>query len=203
VVPASGAQHVFINNGRLYQDVAVRSDGKYAVVNLPSATSSGLFLVDHDNGTINKFNTGSHFGDGPTGVVVGKDGHFYVSHLGTPMVIRVDKNTGAETVVTQGGHLQSPSGIAVSKDGHLLVSDFGADAVIHIEPTTGHQSVVAAGGKLKSPFDIAVEPSGSILVVDIVGDKLIRIDPKTGTQAVLAQGGLLSGIRCVEVFGGG
>jgi streptogramin lyase len=203
VVPASGAQHVFINNGRLYQDVAVRSDGKYAVVNLPSATSSGLFLVDHDNGTINKFNTGSHFGDGPTGVVVGKDGHFYVSHLGTPMVIRVDKTTGAETVVTQGGHLQSPSGIAVSKDGHLLVSDFGADAVIQIDPATGHQTVVAAGGKLKSPFDIAVEPSGSILVVDIVGDKLIRIDPKTGTQTVLAQGGLLSGIRCVEVFGGG
>jgi FtsP/CotA-like multicopper oxidase with cupredoxin domain/sugar lactone lactonase YvrE len=201
VVPASGAQHVILHNGWLFQDAAVRADGMYAVVNLPSATPSGLFLVDHDNGTITKFNTGTHFGDGPTGVVIGKDGHFYVSHLGTPMVLRVDKNTGAETVVSQGGHLISPSGIALSKDGHLLVVDFGADAVIHVDPANGHQHVISSGGHLKSPVDIAVDPNGRILVVDMAGDKLIRIEPTTGAQTVLAQGGLLAGIRSVEVFG--
>jgi FtsP/CotA-like multicopper oxidase with cupredoxin domain/sugar lactone lactonase YvrE len=202
VVPASGAQTVIVNDGRLYQDVAVRSDGKFAAINLPSAGPSGVFLIEHD-GTTTKFNTGTHFGDGPTGIVIGKDGHFYVSHLGTPMVIRVDKNSGAETVVAQGGKLQSPSGIARSSDGHLLVSDFGSDAVIHVDPANGNQSVVTQGGHLKSPFDIAVEPSGNILVVDLVGDKLIRIDHHTHVQTVLAQGGLLAGIRSVEVFGGG
>jgi streptogramin lyase len=202
VVPASGAQTVIVSDGRLYQDVAVRPDGKFAAINLPSAGPSGVFLIEHD-GTTTKFNTGTHFGDGPTGIVIGKDGHFYVSHLGTPMVIRVDKNSGAETVVAQGGKLQSPSGIALSKDGHLLVSDFGTDAVIHVNPANGHQSIVTQGGHLKSPFDIAVEPNGNIVVVDLVGDKLIRIDHATHVQTVLAQGGLLEGIRSVEVFGGG
>jgi streptogramin lyase len=202
VVPASGAQTVIVNDGRLYQDVAVLPNGKFAAINLPSAGPSGVFVIAHD-GTTTKFNTGTHFGDGPTGIVIGKDGHLYVSHLGTPMVIRVDKNSGAETVVAEGGLLHSPSGIALSKDGHLLVSDFGSDAVIHIDPGTGHQSLVTQGGLLKSPFDVAVEPNGNILVVDLVGDKLIRIDHGTHAQTVLVQGGLLAGIRSVEVFGGG
>jgi FtsP/CotA-like multicopper oxidase with cupredoxin domain len=201
VVPASGAQHVVLDEGWLCQDVAVRADGIYAVVNLPSAKPSGLYLVDHDAGTFTKFNTGTHFGDGPTGVVIGRDGHFYVSHLGTPMVLRVDKNTGAETVVSHGGHLVSPAGIAVTSDGHLLVVDFGSDKVVHIDPATGHQNVVSSGGQLKAPVDIAVDAHGKILVVDMVGDKLIRIEPASGAQTVIAQGGLLSGIRSVEVFG--
>lgn len=201
VVPASGAQHVLLANGWLFQDVAVRSDGKYAVVNLPSATPSGLFLVDHDDGSITKFNTGSHFGDGPTGVVIGRDGHFYVSHLGTPTVLRVDRNSGAESVVVQGGHLVSPGGIALSGDGHLLVVDFGSDKVVHLDPATGHQHVIASDGNLKAPVDIAVDAQGKILVVDLVGDKLVRIEPSTGQQTVLAHGGVLAGIRSVEVFG--
>jgi sugar lactone lactonase YvrE len=202
VVPASGAQHVVLSNGWLYQDVAVRPDGSYAVVNLPSATQSGLFRVDHDDSSITKMNTGTHFGDGPMGVVIGADGHYYVAELGARAVIRVDKNNGQETVVSQGGHFVSPSGIALSADGHLLVVDHGADKVIHVDPATGHQHVMASGGHLKAPVDIAVDAQGKILVADMSGDKLIRIEPSTGQQTVLAQGGLLTSIRSVEVFGG-
>jgi len=201
VVPASGAQHVVLNNGWLFQDVAVRPDGDYVVVNLPSATPSGLFRVADSDGAITKLNTGTHFGDGPMGVVIGKDGHYYVAELGARAVIRVDQNTGAETVVSQGGHFISPSGIALSSDGHLLVVDHGSDKVIHVDPATGHQHVISSGGQLQAPVDIAVDADGKILVVDLVGDKLIRIEPTTGVQAVIAQGGLLAGIRSVEVFG--
>lgn len=200
VVPASGAQHVILNNGWLLQDVAVLPDGGFAVVNLPSATSSGVFHVDHD-GNVDKINTGTHFGDGPMGIVLGKDGHLYVAELGARAVIRVDRNTGAETVVSQGGHFVSPSGIARSADGHLLVVDHGSDKVIHVDPVTGQQHLVSSGGHLQAPVDIAQDETGKALVVDMVGDKLIRIDPKTGTQTIVAQGGLLSGIRSVEVFG--
>jgi hypothetical protein len=200
VVPASGAQHVILNNGWLFQDVAVLPDGGFATVNLPSATRSGVFHVDHD-GEVKKINTGTHFGDGPTGIVLGKDGALYVSELGARAVIRVDPVSGAETVVSEGGHFVSPSGIARSGDGHLLVVDHGSDKVIHVDPATGHQHLISSGGHLQAPVDIAQEPDGKILVVDMVGDKLIRIDPKTGEQTVLAQGGLLGGIRSVEVFG--
>lgn len=200
VVPDSGAQHVVLNNGWLWQDVAVRPDGTYAAVNLPSATPSGLFRIDHD-GNVSKLNTGTHFGDGPMGVVIGKDGHYYVAELGARAVIRVDKTSGAETVVSQGGHFISPSGIALSADGHLLVVDHGSDKVIHVDPATGHQHVITSGGQLQAPVDIAIDTKGKILVVDLVGDKLIRIEPTTGAQSVFAQGGLLAGIRSVEVFG--
>ena len=202
VVPASGAQHVVLSDGWLFQDIAVGSDGNYVVVNLPSATASGLFRVDHDTGGITRINSGTHFGDGPTGVVIGKDGHYYVSHLGTAMVLRVDRNSGAETVVAQGGHLVSPGGIALAADGALVVADFGADKVIRVDPATGQQQLISSGGHLQAPVDIAVEADGAILVVDLGGDKLIRIDPASGAQMVLAQGGLLAPVRSVEVFAG-
>jgi FtsP/CotA-like multicopper oxidase with cupredoxin domain/sugar lactone lactonase YvrE len=199
VVPASGAQHVLLDNGSPFQDVAVTSDGRLAVVALPSATPGGLFLVDHD-GTIVKNNTGTHLGDGAMGVVIGKDGHFYVAERKARAVIRVDKDTGAETVVSQGGHFLSPSGIALSTEGHLLVVDHGSDKVIHVDPTAGTQSVISSGGQLQAPVDIAVDANGRILVVDLAGDKLIRIEPATGAQTVIAQGGLLASLRSVEVF---
>lgn len=191
VVPASGAQHMLLNNGWLFQDAVVRPDGDYVVVNLPSATQSGLFRVDHNNGAISKYNAGTHFGDGLMGVVIGMDGHYYVAELGARAVIRVDKNTGTETVVSQGGHFISPSGIAMSSDGNMLVVDHGSDKVLHVDPTTGQQHVISSGGHLQAPVDIAVEANGKILVVDLVGDKLIRIEPTTGAQTVITQGGLL------------
>jgi FtsP/CotA-like multicopper oxidase with cupredoxin domain/streptogramin lyase len=201
VVPETGAQHVVHSSGKVYQDVAVKPDGDYLVVNLPSATPSGLFVIDHDSGASTQFNTGDNFGDGPTGVVIGKDGHYYVAELGARAVIRVDKTSGAETIVSQGGHFLSPSGIALSPDGHLLLVDHGADKVIHVDPVTGAQHVVSSGGHLKAPTDIAVGADGKYLVVDMIGDKLIRIEPSGGAQSALAAGGLLAGIRSVAVFG--
>jgi len=203
VAPHSGGQTLVHSSGKVYQDIAVKPDGDYALVNLPSATGSGLFNVKHDTGAETQINTGHSFGDGLTGVVIGPDGHYYVAELGKRAVIRVDKTTGAETVVSQGGHFVSPSGIAVAADGHLYVVDHGSDKVIHVHPADGAQKVVSAGGHLAAPVDIAVEPSGKLLVVDLVGNKLIRIDPATGTQNVLAAGGLLAAIRCVAVVGGG
>ena len=201
VVPASGAQHVVLNNGWRYQDVAVRPDGSYAVVSLPSSTAGGLFRIDHDDGSISRMNTGTNVGDAPMGVVMGKDGHYYIAERNERAVIRVDKDTGVETVISQGGNFVSPNGIARSADGHLLVIDYGAGQVVHVDPATGHQKVVASGGNIKAPVDIAVDAQGKILVADMAGGKVIRIDPVSGAQTVLARGGLLASIKSIEVFG--
>ena len=201
VVPASGAQHVVHRSERMYQDVVALANGDFAAVNLSSASPSGLFIIDHATGEASQLNTGQHFGDGPSGLVIGRDGSFYVTELGRRAVIQVDARTGAEREVSRGGHFVSPSGIALAADGHLLVCDHGADKVIRVDPESGHQQLVAAGGLLSAPVDIAVEPSGQLLVVDLLGDRLLRIDPGTAKQAVLAQSGLLTGIRSVAVFG--
>ena len=187
----------------MYQAIAVRPDGDYVVVNLPSATPSGLFRIDHNTGADTQMNTGTHFGDGPTGVVIGEDGHYYVAALGARAVIGVDKATGAETIVSSGGHFVSPSGIAVSSDGHLLVVDHGfgqGDPAMSIRrpatSTSCHQEI-----DLQAPIGIAVDGHGNILVADMAADKLLRINPASGVQSVVVQGGLLAGIRSVAVVG--
>ena len=70
-------------------------DGSFAAVNLPSATRSGVFRIDHAGGSVSQINTGSKFGHGPTGIVLGKDGQLYVSELGRRAVIRVDPATAS------------------------------------------------------------------------------------------------------------
>lgn len=111
----------------------------------------------------------ARLGDGPTGVVIGPDGHAYVAELGARAVIRVDQTSGAETVISQAGHFVSPSGIALASGGHLLVVDHGADKVIDVDPVSGAQQVLSSGDELEAPVDIAVEQDGQILVVDLVG----------------------------------
>ena len=200
VVPASGAQHVLLNK---WLALSGRGGAAGRRVRGGEPAFGGVerrIQVDHD-GEVSKINAGTHFGDGPTGIVLGKDGNLYVAELGARAVIRVDPETGAETVVSQGGHFASPSGIARSNDGHLLVVDHGSDKVIHVDPASGDQHVIASRGELHAPVDIAQDAEGKILIADMVGDKLIRIDPKTGVQTVIAQGGLLAGIRSIEVFG--
>ena len=201
VEPETGAQHVVHSSGRVFQDIDVRSDGDYVVVILPSATERGLFRIDHSTGAATKLNSGTTFGDGPTGVAIASDGHYYVAELGARAVIRVDKSTGAETIISEGGHLLSPSGIAILSDGDPVVVDHGTDKVIRVHLAHGHQHLVSSGHHLKAPIGIAVDANGKILVADMSGDKLIRIEPDTGAQTVVAEGGLLEGIRCVAVVG--
>ena len=203
IVPETGAQTVTHSSERAYQDVAVQADGNLVVVDFPSAGPCGLFRIDHHDGSAVRINSGTHFGERPTGVVIGTDGHYYVADLESRSVIRVDKDTGAETIVAYAGHLLNPSGIALSRDGHLLVLDRGSDSVIHVDPETHHQKVVSQGDRLQAPVDLSVGPDGDIFVADLTGNKLVRIDHKTGEQEVLAQGGLLRGIRSVAVFGAG
>lgn len=66
------------------------------MVNLPSATASGLFNIKHETGGETQINTGHNFGDGPTGVVIGPDGHFYVVDHGSDKVIHLHPGSGAQ-----------------------------------------------------------------------------------------------------------
>ena len=93
-----------------------------------------------------RINTGTNLGNGPMGIALGKDGKPYVAELGKRAVIRVDPASGAEDVVSQGGHFIGSSGIAASRDGHLLVVDHGADKVVHVDTIAGHQQLISSGG---------------------------------------------------------
>jgi sugar lactone lactonase YvrE len=124
-------------------------------------------------------------------------------------VIRIDPATGAQTVVTTGGYLNSISnsagGIALEANGQILVIDIeiampdgsSVPGIVRVDPATGLQSLVTTGDLLYTPFDIAVEANGQIVVTDRAG--IIRVDPVTGAQTLVTSGGNLSGPRGITV----
>jgi hypothetical protein len=124
-------------------------------------------------------------------------------------VILVNPDTGAQTVVSTGGYLNtitnSARGIAVEFDGHILVTDAAialADGsiiggVVRIDPATGAQTLLSRGGLLFQPLSVDVVADGAIVVTDRVG--VVRIDPVTGAQNLISSGGNLTGPQGLTV----
>ena len=121
-------------------------------------------------------------------------------------IIRIDRATGAQTVLGTGGELLNPTGIAVSVDGRVFVADqngpelpdqFGR--VLEIDPMDGTQTTLAEGDLLEQPRGIAVLDTGDLVVVDAVG-KLVRIDSSSGAQSLVSEYGDLVLPRAVAQF---
>jgi sugar lactone lactonase YvrE len=111
----------------------------------------------------------------PQGIAVAGD-VIFVSDVASPdgnfgigRVIQIKRRSGAQTIVSEGGHLAGPVGVAVDGDGSIVVGDpyttdpAGADpytgAVIRIDPLTGDQTVLARGQDgFVNPRGIAVVP---------------------------------------------
>ena len=80
----------------------------------------------------------------------------YVVDHGSDKVIHLHPGSGAQKVVSEGGHLAAPVDIAVEPSGKLLVVDLIGDKLIRIDPATGAQSLLVAGGLLASIRSVAV-----------------------------------------------
>ena len=119
-------------------------------------------------------------------------------------IIRVDPDTGEQTIIASGGLLARPTGMAMDDTGQILVVDKGPATndypiamvydgkIIRIDPATGAQTMVAEGGLLLNPRSIAVGPNGDLYVLNQWGttsgvglDQLVRINPTTGVQTLL------------------
>jgi Ca2+-binding RTX toxin-like protein len=109
-------------------------------------------------------------------------------------ILRIDRASGAQTVVSSGGQFQNPVGVAVGGAGELFVADAdalgGTGAVFRVDPVTGAQQVVASDGAFEEPTGIATS-GGGIAVADpdakppdpSAGDGgVIYVDPETGRQ---------------------
>ena len=125
-------------------------------------------------------------------------------------LVRVAPSTGAQGLVTTGGHLVAPSGVATRVDGSIFVVDReafgGAGGVVRVDGSTGAQSVVTAGGNFQDPTGVAVAADGTLVVSDASapqGGGLVRVDPATGVQTVIASGGLMADPAGVAVGGDG
>ena len=93
-------------------------------------------------------------------------------------ILRVDLETGDQTVISSGG--VSWEGISVDANGDIFVLEYATSFILRIDPTTGEQEIVSQGGY--PPFKhIAVVPNFEIEIeLDIhPGSDANRINPSS------------------------
>ena len=105
-------------------------------------------------------------------------------------IIKVDPNSGEQTVISAGGNLISPFDVALDAQGQLIVSDSGSCCkLIRIDPGTGQQTVIEDSSRqtLGAPLGLAVGSDGGVLVAN--AQTLVRWDPSTGAMQTVSSNG--------------
>src|SRR5262245_17015868 len=196
--PFTGDQTVLAELGDAW-GIAVDRRGDIVV-----ATSRGIVRMDHSTGEMHGVATGGYFRF-PLAVAIARNGDLVVLDVGFPnRVIRINPNSGKQTLLCEGGNLRSSQAIAVSGDDIYVTSvatsdgNFGIGCVVHVDLRTGTQTVVSEGNYLVGPVGIAIDNDGQIIVCDpytinpqsfdLYDGGIIRIDPATGLQTLIARG---------------
>ena len=102
-------------------------------------------------------------------------------------VVKVDPDTGAQTVLASGGYLSLPFDLGMDALGRLILTDSGR--LIRLNPGTEDQELLGDGSDriLGYPAGIAVDWSGQVLVT--TGASILRLNPASGQVSVLSSGG--------------
>ncbi|MGA2439951.1 MAG: hypothetical protein ABSH08_03265 [Tepidisphaeraceae bacterium] len=120
----------------------------------------------------------------------GPDGH--------GIILDINPQTGAQTVVASGGYLNQPNHMCLDPSNDtLIISDYGGigttdvnGAILRINPFTGQQSVVSVGGSLFHPTAVAFDANGDLVVTEAYN--VLLINPANGDQTIVASGGVLA-----------
>lgn len=195
--------------------VKVEADGKLLVVDAdfgfgPGATSAGAVFRIVPGVSTNTLSSGNNFYF-PQGLALAPNGDIYVSDFGGAAqthpnrVIKVDKTTGAQTVITTGG-LTRPIGLAVESDGlSLVVVDSTAKKLIRVALPAGTQTQISADAQFIQPTHVAIEADGSYIVTDgkasvTPGERrLYRVNRTTGVATILTSDGFFQQPRGVTL----
>jgi sugar lactone lactonase YvrE len=220
VDPRTGTQSLVSRGGALVDPagVAVASDGAlYVLENVGAGGLRGVVRIDPVSGAQTVVAQGGELCN-PFGIAFEPSGDLIVADYGTlvlngrPIVeclirptgalLRIERSTGRQTILSQGGLFRSPFGVAVEPGGRILVANEGvtaAAAVVAVDPVTGQQSVVTpnmAGDVFRFPERIALTPDGQLLVTDFeLADRfggIVRVAPAGGAQTMAWQGELFN-----------
>ncbi|MCJ7626030.1 MAG: NHL repeat-containing protein, partial [Anaerolineaceae bacterium] len=117
--------------------------------------------------------------------------------VGSPLggrIIKVDPDTGAQTIISSGNLLNGPYDVALDATGNIIVMDAFDQQIIKVNPADGSQTVISEGGLFHTPHGIAIDAAGKIIVADVwyggTGG-ILKVDPVTGAQTVISSGGSL------------
>lgn len=129
-------------------------------------------------------------------------GDIIVANFAGRRIVKVDPDTGAQTLISSGGVFQSPFGIAIDAAGKIIVaSDAGIISVDPVGAPASNQTVISSFGNFINPRGVTIDAFGNIIVADATSDLLIRVDPRTGTQTIISSGGLIALGVAIEASG--
>ncbi len=118
-------------------------------------------------------------------------------------VFKIDRSTGAQSIVSQDSKFVTPFGLAVEANNQILVVDLDANvsgAVFRVNPTNGAATQLSTGGSFYWLGGIAIGTNSGTEVIYVTdqGDGgslppgLYSVDPVSGTQTRVASGGSLA-----------
>jgi hypothetical protein len=214
VDPVTGAASTVSINGsfELPTDVAFADDGDILVAERDGdafVNKGGIIRVDPDTGTQTTVSSnavsdaagGKQLFSNPI-ALDRKDDKLFVTDFaptsqGGDKVIKVDIETGKQSLVAKKGELGFPGGIVAAGVAKPLVSDEGAynkGGIIEVNPNSGKQTKVSANGKFRSPQMLALFGSNSVLVTNVdqyqVPGRIIEVDLQSGDQEIVSAGGI-------------
>lgn len=109
-----------------------------------------------------------------------------------PFIIKVNPQTGAETILSQGGYLAAagrPMGVVYSPASQIIVANQAS--LLRLDPLTGAQTLIrdttgAPGGF----WSLAMESDGNVLVA--AESAILRVNPATGDLQTVSSGAQLN-----------
>ena len=171
-------------------------------------TTGSIIKVDPLSGAQTVISTGGSL-VAPGGIAFDQNGDIILADLhalggacpvGCGGVIRIDRTTGAQTVISSGGNFHNPFGIVVESNGNLVVSEEGGPnpgKILRVDPVTGVQQILSTASVFRDPQSLALDDQGYILVSEGsaggggFNGSVVVVDPLTGSDSILSGGGLL------------
>jgi sugar lactone lactonase YvrE len=109
-----------------------------------------------------------------------------VADPGRDQIIRVNPSTGAETVISSGGHFYNPADLVLDATGNIFVAEYINDGIVRVNPANGAQTVLAPD--IEGAAGIAWDGAGQLLVTAdyAINGTLLRVNPVTGAHTTIA-----------------
>ena len=115
-------------------------------------------------------------------------------------VVRVDRATGDQSLISDDPRLERPQGLTFSPAGKIFVADYGSEKIFRISPGTGQTTVASADSEFDSPQYVDMGPDRNLYVADATVGSLFRIAPGSSNAVPFSSGGLLPSPYGVEVL---
>ena len=210
VDPNSGQQTIVAKGGNINGPDALTIVGSTLYVADAGGSSPNLVSINLGTGQQHLISSGGSFST-PVGLAPAPNGNVYwadeYAFGGQGAIFLVNVQTGAQTVVTQGGLLNHMIDLGLDASGNLIAICAGSGSggsVVRITPG-GTQTSLSSGGILTGLDGGTVEPtSGTIylsaLASGSLASRILAVNPSNGAQSTISSGSNLSLVGGMVVF---